>query len=538
MHVRSAFPGIAGSLVTHAFLVEAYGSRTGAEEPTPDDTAEADGMTEAGAPGVVARSRRGSSTMTDICAMPATDLAAAVRAGEISPVDVVRAVSDRMDAVEPVLHAFCTPTLDLARQQAEDLADRIAAGEEVGPLAGVPVGIKDLVATKGIRTAMGSKAYEDFVPDEDDIVVERLKAADAIIIGKTNVPEFGYSGVGHNPVFETTRNPWNPAMTPGGSSAGSGAAVAAGMGPIAVGSDGGGSVRIPSAHCGLFGMKASMGRVPLYPGCRDERYPGVSSWESLEHIGPMSRTVADSALMLSVMAGPDPRDRHTIPTSDVDWTGCLSGDVRGLRVAFSPDLGYAAVDPAVREVVQTAVRVFEEELGCHVEQADPGFDDPYAAFWGIVALDTDLRGMRRLAAETEMSPHLVEFLARPWTAEDLTDAVMTRKAVNNRMWRFMEDHDLLLTPTLTVPPFPVHVQGPEKVDGRMVPSFQWLSFTLPINMTGQPAATVPAGWTQDGLPVGLQIVGRHLADETVLRAAAAFEAAAPWSDRWPALVRS
>ena len=476
--------------------------------------------------------------MTEICAMPATDLAAAVRAGEISPVDVVQAVSDRMDSVEPVLHAFCTPTLDLARQQAADLADRIAAGEEVGPLAGVPVGIKDLVATKGIRTAMGSRAYEAFVPDEDDIVVERLKAADAIIIGKTNVPEFGYSGVGHNPVFETTRNPWNPAMTPGGSSAGSGAAVAAGMGPIAVGSDGGGSVRIPSAHCGLFGMKASMGRVPLYPGCRDERYPGVSSWESLEHIGPMTRTVADSALMLSVMAGPDPRDRHTIPTSDVDWIGCLSGDIQGLRVAFSPDLGYVAVDPAVREVVQNAVTVFEEDLGCHVEQADPGFDDPYAAFWGIVALDTDLRGMRRLAAENEMSPHLVEFLARPWTAEDLTDAVMTRKAVNNKMWRFMADYDLLLTPTLTVPPFPVHMQGPEKVDGRMVPSFQWLSFTLPINMTGQPAATVPAGWTQDGLPVGLQIVGRHLQDETVLRAAAAFEAAAPWHDRWPGLVRS
>ena len=476
--------------------------------------------------------------MTEICAMPATDLAAAVRAGEISPVDVVQAVSDRMDSVEPVLHAFCTPTLDLARQQAADLADRIAAGGEVGPLAGVPVGIKDLVATKGIRTAMGSRAYEAFVPDEDDIVVERLKAADAIIIGKTNVPEFGYSGVGHNPVFETTRNPWNPAMTPGGSSAGSGAAVAAGMGPIAVGSDGGGSVRIPSAHCGLFGMKASMGRVPLYPGCRDERYPGVSSWESLEHIGPMTRTVADSALMLSVMAGPDPRDRHTIPTSDVDWIGCLSGDIQGLRVAFSPDLGYVAVDPAVREVVQNAVTVFEEDLGCHVEQADPGFDDPYAAFWGIVALDTDLRGMRRLAAENEMSPHLVEFLARPWTAEDLTDAVMTRKAVNNKMWRFMADYDLLLTPTLTVPPFPVHVQGPEKVDGRMVPSFQWLSFTLPINMTGQPAATVPAGWTQDGLPVGLQIVGRHLQDETVLRAAAAFEAAAPWHDRWPGLVRS
>ena len=474
--------------------------------------------------------------MTDICAMQATDLAAAVKRGEISPVEIVDAVSDRMDAFEPVLHAFCTPTLDIARRQAEDLAKRVAAGEDVGPLAGVPVGIKDLVATNGIRTAMGSKAYENFVPDEDDIVVERLKAADALIIGKTNVPEFGYSGVGHNPVFETTRNPWNPALTPGGSSAGSGAAVAAGMGPIAVGSDGGGSVRIPSAHCGLFGMKASMGRVPLYPGCRDERYPGASSWESLEHIGPMSRTVTDGALMLSVMAGPDARDRHTIPTSDVDWTGCLDGGVEGLRVAFSPDLGYAAVDPAVRDIVQKAVQVFEKDLGCVVEQADPGFQDPYNAFWGLVALDTDLRGMRRLAQDFDVSPHLGEFLARDWTAEDLTDAVMGRKAVNNKMWRFMQNYDLLLTPTLTVPPFPVHMQGPEKVDGRMVPAFQWLSFTLPINMTGQPAASVPAGWTPDGLPVGLQIVGRHLGDETVLRAAAAFEQASPWGDRWPDLL--
>ncbi len=474
--------------------------------------------------------------MTDICAMQATDLAGAVKRGEISPVEIVDAVSDRMDAVEPVLHAFCTPTLDIARRQAEDLAKRVAAGEDVGPLAGVPVGIKDLVATSGIRTVMGSKAYENFVPDEDDIVVERLKAADALIIGKTNVPEFGYSGVGHNPVFETTRNPWNPELTPGGSSAGSGAAVAAGMGPIAVGSDGGGSVRIPSAHCGLFGMKASMGRVPLYPGCRDERYPGASSWESLEHIGPMSRTVTDGALMLSVMAGPDARDRHTIPTSDVDWTGCLDGGVEGLRVAFSPDLGYAAVDPAVRDIVQNAVQVFEKDLGCVVEQADPGFQDPYNSFWGLVALDTDLRGMRRLAQDFDLSPHLGEFLARDWTAEDLTDAVMGRKAVNNKMWRFMQNYDLLLTPTLTVPPFPVHMQGPEKVDGRMVPAFQWLSFTLPINMTGQPAASVPAGWTHDGLPVGLQIVGRHLGDETVLRAAAAFEQASPWRDRWPDLL--
>jgi aspartyl-tRNA(Asn)/glutamyl-tRNA(Gln) amidotransferase subunit A len=474
----------------------------------------------------------------DICSLPATELAEHIRAKELSPTEVLDAVLERMDRLEPTLHAFCTPTPDLARDQAERIERAIVGGDPVGPLAGVPVGIKDLVATKGIRTVAGSVAYEQFVPDEDDVVVERLRAADAVILGKTNVPEFGYSGVGHNPVFPTTRNPWNPELTPGGSSAGSGAAVATGMGPIAIGSDGGGSVRIPAAHCGLVGIKASMGRVPLYPGCRDERYPGISSWESLEHIGPMSRTVADAALMLDVIAGPDPRDRHSIPTTDVDWKAAAGRDTGPLRIAFSADLGYAAVDPEVREIVTRAAHVFERDLGCVVEERDPGWDDPYEAFWGVVALDTDLVGMRELVREhgRQMTPHLVDFLDKPWTAETMTSAAMARKALCNQMWRFMSDYDLLLTPTLTVPPFPVHMQGPEKVDDRIVPPFAWLSFTLPINLTGQPAASVPAGWTKNGLPVGLQIVGRHLADETVLAAAAAFEQAANWHDRWPAIV--
>jgi aspartyl-tRNA(Asn)/glutamyl-tRNA(Gln) amidotransferase subunit A len=310
------------------------------------------------------------------------------------------------------------------------------------------------------------------------------------------------------------------------------------MGPIALGSDGGGSVRIPSSFCGLFGMKASMGRVPLYPGCRDERHPGMSSWESLEHIGPMSRTVRDGALMLSVMAGPDDRDRHSLPEANFEWTEMIEGDLRGLRVVYSADWGYAAVDPEVRRVVGEAVKVFEEDLGCVVEEANPGWEDPYGAFWGLVALDTDLAGMRKMAGELgdRMSPHIIEFLEQDWTAEDLTSAVVARKAVYNRMWRFMRDYDLLLTPTLAVPPFEVGIQGPEVIDGREVEPFYWLSFTFPTNMTGQPAATVPAGFTQNGLPVGTQIVGRHLDDPLVLRASAAFEAARPWKDRWPPLL--
>jgi len=478
-------------------------------------------------------------SQNEIGRMDAVALAAKVRKRELSATEVTEAVLGRMDKLEPHIHAFCTRTPELARKSAAEIDKKIKAGDDPGPLAGVPVGIKDLVCTEGVVTASGSFAYKDFVPDEDDVVVERLKQAGAVIIRKTNVPEFGYSGVGHNPVFETTRNPWNLELTPGGSSAGSGAAVAAGVGPFAIGSDGGGSVRIPSAHSGIVGVKASMGRVPLYPGTKDERYPGVSSWESLEHIGPMSRTVADSALMLSVISGPDSRDRYSLPKADFDWMGVLKGGIKGLKVAYSPDWGYAPVDPEVRRVVGEAVKVFERDLGCIVEEAHPGFEDPYGAFWAIVAMETDLRGMREIVAKHghHMTPHLVDFIMRPWTAEDFTSALMTRKAVVNKMWRFMRKYDLLLTPTLAVPPFAVHIQGPEKIDGQIVHPFRWLNFTFPLNFTGQPAASVPAGFTKDRLPVGLQIIGRHLDDPTVLRAAAAFESAKPWRDAWPPLLQ-
>ena len=466
----------------------------------------------------------------DPCSLTAVDLARAVRAREVSPVEVVEAVHRRMDRLEPRLHAFChradADALDAARALERDLA----GGAAGGPLCGVPVGVKDLVAVAGMPMAGGSAAYRDFVPDEDDVVVERLRAAGAIVLGKTAVTEFGYSGASHSPVGETVRNPWDLGLTSGGSSAGSGAAVAAGMGPVAIAADGGGSIRIPASFCGLFGMKASMGRVPMYPSCRDERHPGIASWEGLEHVGPVSRTVADSALVLSVIAGPDPRDRHSIPAGDVDWLGSAarSEALRGLRVAFSADLGRVAVDPEVARVVAEAAGAFAE-LGCEVVAADPSFPDPGAAFAALIALESDLRGMREIVDRhgDEMSPHLVDLITREWRAEDFTDAQTTRKAVVNAMWRFMRDYDLLLTPTLTTPAFPVHTQGPERVGGRYVRDTAWLSFTYPFNLTGQPAATVCAGIANDGMPVGLQVVGRAMADADVVRAAAAYERSQP-----------
>jgi aspartyl-tRNA(Asn)/glutamyl-tRNA(Gln) amidotransferase subunit A len=282
-----------------------------------------------------------ATSANEICRMDAVTLAEKIRTKQLSPTEVTEAVLARMDKVNPVIGAFCTPAPDVARDQAKAVEADIMAGKSVGPLAGVPIGIKDLVYTKGIKTTSGSIVYKDYVPTEDDVVVERLKAAGAVIIGKTNVPEFGYSGASYNLIFPPTNNPWNTERTAGGSSAGSGAAVAAGIGPMAIGSDGGGSVRIPASINGLFGLKGSMGRVPLYPGTKDQTAPGASGWESLEHIGPLTRTVADGALMMSVVAsGPDDRDRRTIP-NNIKWADAVTGDIKGLRVAWTPDWGYA-----------------------------------------------------------------------------------------------------------------------------------------------------------------------------------------------------
>ena len=462
-------------------------------------------------------------------------IAAAVSRREVSATDVTRASLARMEAVEPLIHAFCTKLPKQALQAAAALDARIARGEAVGCLAGVPVGVKDLVLMRGVPSAMGSPLYRDFVPEEDDIVVERIQAADAIIVGKTNTSELGYAASGRNPLFPATRNPWDPSRTPGGSSAGSAAAVAADIVPLALGSDAGGSVRLPASFCGLFGMKPSMGRVPLYPGCRDGRFPGLSSWESLEHIGPLSHSVADAGLLLSVIAGPDSRDRHSVPTCDVDWRAAAQGSVSGLRVGYSADLGYAAVDPEVARIFEAGVTVFSHELGCSTEQADPGWENPMPVFAALEALDTDLTGLRALAAPHRaiVSPGLLDLLDRHWTAEEFTDAIVARKAVCTAAAQLLSRFDLFLTPTTATAAFPAEVDGPAEIGGRAVGPDDWACFTFPFNMTGQPASTVVAGWTAQGLPVGIQIVGGHLADALVLRASAAFERACPWNERRP-----
>jgi aspartyl-tRNA(Asn)/glutamyl-tRNA(Gln) amidotransferase subunit A len=472
-------------------------------------------------------------------ALDATALAAAIHDRRWRCTDVAAAALQRIAAVDDQLHAFCTLDADGAMAQAEALDTRLAAGHAAGALTGVPVAVKDLICTRGLKTTFGSRLYADHVPDEDDVVVERLRRAGAVIIGKTNTSEFGYGAVGHNPLFATTRNPWNRALTPGGSSAGSAVAVAARMVPLALGSDGGGSVRIPASLTGVFGIKPSWGRVPVYPGCRDERYPGISSWETLEHIGPITRNTADAALMLSVLAGPTPRDRHSLPREFSEWCIPPAAALQGRRVAFTTDMGHAAVDAEVAAAVEAAAMRLQSAsagFGLIVERDHPSIGNTQTMFETLVALDTDRAGLKAMAVAqgVTLTGWLSSLVERAWSADEFTAALIERKRIVNATWRFMSRYDYLLTPTTAAPAFAIDLDGPSRIADQEVPSTAWIAFSALSNLTGAPAASVPIGFTRDGRPIGLQIMGQHLDDRGVLALASVVESLYP-RQRWPAI---
>jgi len=327
-----------------------------------------------------------------------------------------------------------------------------------------------------------------------------------------------------------TRSPWNPALTPGGSSGGAAVAVASGCGPLALGTDGGGSIRIPAAFCGVYGFKPSYGRVPEGRG-----FPG--GFAGVSHVGPITRTVRDAALVLDVIAGGDDRDRHSLPREAGSYLEACDGRVKGLNVAWTPDLGYARVDPRVVELAGAAAAEFES-LGCHVEVVNPGWEDPEEFFGTMIAAQFYAAWSDRLPeAEALMDPTLVKFIRRGGavTAREYIRARERADAYWREVHAFLERFDLLLMPTVAVLPFAAGQAPPREIAGEPASTLGWMPFTFPFNLTGQPAASVPAGWTDDGLPVGLQIVGRRHADATVLAASAAFEEARPWSERRPAL---
>jgi aspartyl-tRNA(Asn)/glutamyl-tRNA(Gln) amidotransferase subunit A len=455
----------------------------------------------------------------DLCALTATELLRLYRTRKASPVEAARAILERIERLNPALNAFNLVGRDEALRAARESEARWRRGEPRGLLDGVPVSIKDLILTRGWPTLRGSKTIDPRGPWKDDApCVARLREHGAVLLGKTTTPEFGWKGVTDSPLTGITRNPWNPKMTPGGSSGGAAAAVATGMGPLAIGTDGGGSIRIPCAFTGLFGLKPSFGRVPAWP---------LSPMGTVAHVGPMTRSVADAALLMNVIALPDARDWHALPWDGRDYRVGLEDGVRGLRIAYSADLGYAKVEPEVARIAKRAARTFTE-LGARVEAADPGFESPLEVFtrhWfpGAAGVVRSVSPRRRALMDRGLLQ--VARQGEKVTAAQYLDAVKSRGVLGERMNRFHEKYDLLVTPTLPLAAFPAGKEVANLLRERRWTD--WTPFTYPFNLTQQPAASIPCGFTRAGLPVGLHIVGPRYADALVLRAARAFESAHP-----------
>jgi amidase len=467
----------------------------------------------------------------EICLLSACELARCIRARELSATEVMRAHLDRIERINPALNALVTflPERGLEGARAVDAA--LARGESLGRLAGLPIAHKDLLPTRGVRTTSGSLIFKDFVPDADAIIVERLRTAGAIMIGKTNTPEFGAGSQTFNAVFGATRNPYDLEKTCGGSSGGAAAALAAGLLPIADGSDLGGSLRNPASFCNVVGLRPSAGRVP--------DWPRADAWFDLAVLGPMARCVADAALMLSAMAGADARDPLSLQEPGTVFAQPLARDFAGARIAWSSDLGRLPVEPAVRRIVDAQRRVFVE-LGCIVEEATPDLRDAEEIFrvlraWHFhMLLGPLLKSHRALMKDTlvwniEQGAHL--------TGREIGEAHMKRTRLFHRMRDFMQRYDFLAAPVVQVLPFDVAVPYPTCIDGVELETYlDWMRSCYHISVTGAPAISVPCGFSDSGLPVGLQIVGAHRQDLAVLQIAFAFEQATQVVRRRPSAI--
>ncbi len=468
----------------------------------------------------------------DLTYISATDLLDGYKNKNISPVEATRAALKQIETYDPVLNAFVFVDEEGALAAAKASEDRWMNGTPMGLIDGVPTTVKDIMLMKGFPTLKGSKLVDPAGPWNDDSpAVERLREHGAVFLGKTTTPEFGYKGVTDSPLSGITRNPWNPDRTPGGSSGGASAACAAGMGVLHTGSDGGGSIRSPAGFTGIFGLKPSFGRVPVWP---------ASAFGTVSHVGPMTRNVMDSALMLDVMSGFDARDWYALPETDINFRENLDGGFKGLKIAYSRDLGYVKnLDPEVAKAVDNAVQLIRD-AGGDVEEIDPGFDSPldiFTVLWysGAAYAMKDAPAAAREMLDEGLQNVVIE--GEKYSLQDFYDASVARTALGAKMRAFHEKYHLLLTPALAVTAFKAGTMAPEHdpvmpADGNWV---DWTPYSYPFNLTQQPACSVPCGLSSEGLPIGLQIVGPMHQDQLVLRAAAAFEKLSPVTGKRPDL---
>jgi aspartyl-tRNA(Asn)/glutamyl-tRNA(Gln) amidotransferase subunit A len=467
-------------------------------------------------------------TSEELGFLPATQLAELIRTKQISPVEYMQALLERIETLEPKVNAFVYLAADEAMEAARAAEVKLMTGERVGRLHGVPVTIKDLAITKDMPTQQGSFIYQGNQPTEDAPIVPRLKDEGAIILGKTTTSEFGWKGVSQSPLTGITHNPWKRGYNAGASSAGAAAASAAGFGPLHQGSDGAGSIRMPAHFCGVFGLKPSFGRIPYYP---------VSTGDMTSHNGPITRTVADAAVFLEVMAGPHPLDYTTLEAGPAAYHTRLHAGIKGKRIAYSPNLGHARVDPDVAALVKASAQRYSE-LGAIVEEVPTPWAEPgpelIRFFWSahLTRLKPHLE-----AWKSQMDPGLVACI-KASTNVSVAEYQLARERKMSyiaNIHRWFEGWDFLLTPAVSVAAFPAEKLMPDHWPQHDWDWVSWAEFSYPFNMSWNPAASVPCGFTADGLPVGLQIVGKRFDDLGVLQAAAAFEKIQPWAGNRPSL---
>ena len=471
----------------------------------------------------------------DLISCTASEIAALIRTKQVSPVEVTSFYLNRIEALNPEINAFITQVPENAMTQAHRAESAIISGDPIGPLHGVPIGIKDLNPTKDILTTYGSILFGENIPTSDDIVVERIKSSGAIIVGKTNTPDFGWKGTTESTFSGATRNPWDTNRTSGGSSGGSAAAVAARMVPISNGGDAGGSIRIPASFCGIYGIKPSFGRVPY-------NYQPQGSWSPLSQNGPMTLSVHDAAVMLNAISGPDGRDPRSINTFPPDFTASTENiDIKNLKIAWAPNMDAQPVDPQVQKICGAAMKLLAG-LGADVDEITPRINTNDAIWAFAILMLTDLSVRLGPIIESGQGDFLPSPLSK-WITEAISwPGAKYSSSLHELEWHkslfddIFSDYDLIAMPTMAVPAFPIE-KNPDSIDGITVdPNWGFTPFCIHANLTGRPAANIPCGYTVEGLPVGLMLMG-HINDEiTVLKASAAFELAQPWKDSIPSII--